>query len=111
MSKQDYNFNKLVLIEKVSACSTCATFHYKMNVNLTKKIEFHLSPFGELSYNLDKCQIVRIENDIISLNQARLNSNTFKVKFKTNKEEYKKLFDIQLASFIEDEYGYKISME
>lgn len=103
-------FSEAVQIRKMGACTSCATFIYSLPTNLTMDIESFLLPFGKLSYNLSKCKIVRMDNEIISISDSRIGKHTFKVKFKKDKDKYKELFDIHIAAFIEKEMGITIEL-
>ena len=82
-----------------------------MPCKITKSIEDHLKPFGELKYPLSHVKIVDIDNEFLKISQARVGGNKMKVKFKKNIEDMKRLFDIHLASFVEVEMGFEIDME
>lgn len=81
-----------------------------MPVNLTQGVEKYLVAFGKLSYNLDKCKIVRIDNSELSISNARIGSPKFKVKFKKNRDALKELFEIHIAAFLEEELNSIITM-
>lgn len=103
-------FDEVVKARKVSACTSCATYIYTLSINLTKDIGDFLLPFGKLSYNLEKCSIIRIDNEIISISEARVGTNSLRVKFKKDKQMYKELFDIHIAAFIESKTNETIDI-
>ena len=103
-------YDSIVQMRKIANCPVCSTYSYTLPINLTKRIEDFLLPFGKMTYNLDNCQIVRIDNENIDIYQARLGMNSFRVKFKKDHEKQKELFDIQLAAFLEVEMNQSIEM-
>jgi len=103
-------FSEIVDIRKTGACETCRTYSYTLPINLTTAIGNFLLPIGKVIYNLDKCKIIRIENEAITLSGARVGTNSLKVKFKRNPKVYQELFNIHLAAFLESEMNISIKL-
>jgi hypothetical protein len=104
-------FDEVIKSRKVGACSTCGTYVYTLPVNMTVNIGDYFLVLGSLSYNLQKCTLIRMDNKIITISDARVGSNTLRVKFKKEIDKYKELFDIHLAAFVESEMGVIIEMQ
>lgn len=103
-------YTDIVDIRKMTNCPVCYTYLYTLPVPLSKNIEDFLLPFGKMAYNLNSCQIVRIDNELLELFQARLGTDSFRIKFKKDPEKTKEFFDIQLAAYLEVELNKHIEM-
>lgn len=103
-------FSDIVDVKKITGCKTCETYSYVLKCHLTEDIEGFLLPFGRLVYPLSHVKIISMDNDFVKISQARVGGNKLKVKFKTDPEKTKELFDIHIAAYVEQQQGISIKM-
>ena len=102
-------FADLVPSTKVSACPSCASYVYTLPFALNADVQESLAPLGNVKYDLKKYKIFKIDNENFVIS-SRINTNKITVKFKTDIDNNKKLFEIHLAGYVELKMNCKIEV-
>ena len=104
-----FKFSDIIGVRKVTTCTSCESYVYRVPFPITKQIENFLVAFGPLRYPLNKVQIIKMENIYIYM-FGRCGQNELRIKFKKNAENQKKLFDVQIAAYVSQEQNCEIIM-
>lgn len=105
-----YKFSEVIGIQKASHCAVCETYTYTLPCLIEPKFESYLAPMGKCKYPLTHSQIVKVENEVMTLS-GNINRAWFDVKFSKEPDKYKRLFNMMIAAYVADVKNIQVDLD
>lgn len=103
-------FTDLVQINKSTTCKSCRTYDYRLPLPITKDLADYLSVLGKLKYPTSRTNIIRIENEYVSL-RCLAGTNQIKIKYLKDPDNQTKIAEMQIAAYLEEVMEIPVSYE
>lgn len=108
--QKEFLFDEIIEVSRYSSCKSCETYIYTLPCNIFVDFEKYMFSVGGLQYPLSKVKMIRIDNEYLKAT-SRVGRNWLEVKFKRNKDEFKPLWDLAIAAYVESQKDIKIRMK
>jgi len=87
-------------VTKSTACKSCKTYDYRLPLPITKDLSTYLAALGKLKYPMNRTNIIRIENEYVSL-RCLAGTNQIKIKYLKDPDNQTKIAEMQIAAYLE----------